>query len=141
MSGDLAQSIDGSAPSWLGFTLDQVYCIAKVIRYDGLGNEYQSWTCTEINCEACVSLYCSDSVLEVSMSNGNTGDSGSISDCKHGNIVTLTRTGPTSFRVFEIAILRKPGEKSFCLAFFCLFRCFVTVIMTVTILGNIGKCS
>ena len=109
-SADLAQSPNGIDPSWLRFNLDQVYCIGKVIRYDSNGAEYQSWTCNEDNCDACVSLYCGDSKLTVSKSGSSTFTP--IPDCKHGNIVTLARTGTTAFNVYEIAILSKPGKTS-----------------------------
>ena len=106
--GDLAESPNGQDHSWIRFTLGQVYCISKVIRYDNIGLEYQSWTCNKTNCDACVSLYCDDSKLTVSISDSSTLTP--ISDCKHGDTVTLARTGPTGFWVYEIAILSKPGE-------------------------------
>ena len=96
---------------WLKVTLDKVYCVQQVIRYNSDGTPNLTWTCTDTDCSNCVGSFCSYYTLTVS-TEGAVSDLSPVSDCKYGDTVKLGRVAGM-IRVYEIAIVGKPGKLPF----------------------------
>ena len=95
---------------WLKVTLDQIRCVKEVMRYKGSDGLYQSWTCSENDCNICHGRYCDDFAQTVSTEGGGAASGlPSFSDCKHGNIVKLERIGGEKMNVVEIAVIEIQG--------------------------------
>ena len=104
-----AAGSDGA--SWLKVVLDQVHCVQKVQWYFMDAKLGLTWTCNINNCASCVGDGCNDFTLTVS-TEGATPDLSPVSECRHGDTVTLERiNGGSVFSVYEIVIIGRQGEK------------------------------
>ena len=102
-----AAGSDGT--SWLKVNLDRVHCVEQVVWYRNDGTPMISWTCTDTDCSNCVGFFCYKYTLTVS-TEGAVSDLSPVSDCKYGDTVKLEKVVGTSFNVYEIAIVGKPGK-------------------------------
>ena len=85
-----------------------MHCVHKVITYYNNGNPRETWTCTNIDCSNCVGSYCYRYTLTVSTDDA-VSDLSPITDCKYGDTVKLERIISGDLKVYEIAIVGKPG--------------------------------
>ena len=97
--------------SWLKITLDKIYCVEKVIWYNGPKNLFLTWTCIEENCSDCEGPdECSLYTLVV-ISEKTEYDLPSISDCRYGDAVKVENTEGNAIAAFEIVIKGKEGNQ------------------------------
>ena len=94
--------------AWLRVTLDKVYCVQQVIRH--YGTQFNTLTCTDSDCSKCEGDWCNKLILTVS-TEGAISDLAPVSDCKYGDTVKLERIDRSSFKVYEIVIIGKPGNR------------------------------
>ena len=111
-----AVSSDGKA--WLKMTLDHLNCIQRVMRniFDGNAYEspFQTWTCTDDECNNCGGSYCSFFTLTISEIGAAPGgaDIPGFTDCKIGDTIMLEKTASDpNFRINEIVIIGYEGKK------------------------------
>ena len=99
--------------TWLKVKLAKLSCIRQVSCHSSDSDTpYLTWTCTSSDCSTCEgnSYGCSSFLLTASIEGGSSEDLPLIADCKHGDTVTLEKTGGDYFTVREIAITGKQGE-------------------------------
>jgi hypothetical protein len=100
---------------WLKVSLDQVYCVERIIEYNkGLPKTNQfEWTCSSTDCSACESerQTCNKMNLTVETEN-HSQDLPTRSDCRYGNVVKLQHIshGARTLTIAEIAIFGKKGN-------------------------------
>ena len=94
---------------WWKANLGQVHCVYQVIEFQQTSVQYRAWTCSEDDCP-CSGTYCSSLLATVS-SEGATTDLPTLAGCKYGDFVKLE--SHTSFYLYEVAVTKKPGERSF----------------------------
>ena len=108
-----ATASDGNA--WLRLTLDQIYCVTRVIKFREDGTRLKVWECSEDEAE-CV---CTDSlesnvciqypmVTTVFTTGTLPEELPSLPDCKYGDTVQLVRLG-SHLKVPEIAVITMQG--------------------------------
>ena len=92
---------------WLKISLDQVYCVERVVKYNKEDSIWQSWTCTETGCSCTAGNFCSDFTMLIS-TEGQTVDKPSISECSFGDTVKYEKKDPTQeLSSHEIAVFGK----------------------------------
>ena len=112
---DLAQSTASQTVSgsyrypWLKLNLDKVHCVHQVITYFNNGKPSETWTCTNSDCSNCEGSYCRRYTLTV-RTNKAVSDLPPVSDCKYGDKVKLERVVAGDLKVYEIAVVGKPGK-------------------------------
>ena len=94
---------------WIKLTLEQAYCVDKVVWFYGNGAPLETWTCTEKDCSECKSNGCIDFPLTVSIE-GAGSDLSSVLNCRYGDTVKLERKDGKSLHILEIAIFEKEGK-------------------------------
>ena len=92
---------------WLKLTLDQVYCVEKVIRYERSGDILMKYTCSEGGCKpgysiTTVTVYTEDPSLIVSMPPKLA--------CVYGNRVKLEKHKGSTLTASEISIIGRKGR-------------------------------
>ena len=110
---DTVAGADGTI--WLKITLDKVYCVEQVKRYNRTGKARITWTCTEDDCHDCEGGFCDVLALTVSTERA-VSDLSPVSDCKYGDTVKLEKTPGDSgdtLTVREIAIIGKSGKLNY----------------------------
>ena len=96
--------------TWLKIILHKVHCIHKVFTLSSSeSTPIKTWTCTNIDCSNCVGDYCDRYTLTVS-TEGAVSDLSPVSDCKYGDTAIMQRIESKEFKMFEIAIVGKPGN-------------------------------
>ena len=87
-----------------------MHCIHKVFTLSSSDSTpIKTWTCTNSDCSNCVGSYCDRYTLTVS-TEGTVSDLPPVSDCKYGDTAVMKRIEPKEFKMFEIAIVGKPGK-------------------------------
>ena len=108
--GTYSVTVAGSdGTMWLKLTLDEVYCVEKVIGYATDGTPLLTWTCTDTDCSKCEGDHCSSYTLTVS-TEGAVSDLSPVPGCKYGDTVKLERVNGAGFGVYEMAIIGKSGN-------------------------------
>ena len=98
---------DSNGNSWLKISLDDVYCLQRVIWFSETGSPKFTWTCSENDCSDCVG-FCSPFSLAVSIE-GAESELPDISDCRYGDTLEIKRVvdSGNGFLVNEMAIIKK----------------------------------
>ena len=100
---------DDEGKYWIKLTLDQAYCVEKVVWFYGNGVPLRTWRCTESDCSECNGGICSDYTLTVSIEGGGS-DLSSVLKCRYGDTVKLERKDGSSLHIIEIAVFGKEGK-------------------------------
>ena len=106
----MSYSAEGPGGIWIELTLDDIYCVDKVVQLDWEGDPLLIWTCTSTEC-FCVGLDACDYTVTVTTKGNLTGDHTPLPDCKYGDTVKMLRTDSLlTFQVRELAIIGQQGE-------------------------------
>ena len=99
---------------WWKANFGKVHCIHRVIWYAFNGVIFHSWTCTNIDCNACFKgsgTDCSRFTITVLTEGAGDGSQQSdVSDCKYGDRVRMDFENRFSLHMREIAFVGKRGE-------------------------------
>ena len=93
---------NGGKP-WLKISLDQVYCVEKVVRRRQGDEIWQSWTCSDKNCKG-TGQYAGDFYMTIS-SKEATPDRPSNSECSFGDTITYGSNSRKSVGARELVII------------------------------------
>ena len=105
-------AVNSKNEAWLEVSLDKVYCVETVIRYNQLSKPVATWTCTELGCDSCDGDFCGkgfDFTLTVYTTGSKLLKDAPLTGCKYGDRVKLMKL-KESFNVHELVIVGKQGE-------------------------------
>ena len=92
---------------WLKVSLNQVYCVEKVIRYKRSRGVLTEFTCSQTGC-VCRARgeqeLCEGVTLSVYVDQEGTGRESSGPNCRYGNTVKLEKDRDSTLTVYEISI-------------------------------------
>ena len=92
---------------WLNITLDQVYCVEQVVRYNNYGQVWQTWTCTDNDCTG-TGNHAGNFNMVISTED-TTADLNlfPMPDCSFGDTVKYVRNNSQGLGANELVIIGK----------------------------------
>ena len=105
-------SVIKDKPIWVKYSLGDVYCIEKVMRYDNDGIVANTWTCKDTDCENCEGQQCEVLLVTVSIKEPDLHNHIPVSVCRYGDNVLIEkdREPQNLFIAAEIVIQGKEGK-------------------------------